>query len=459
MPDSRLIPGNFLMRYTPHTAEDIRRMLEIIGVKSVDDLFDSIPRNVQETSSLELPHPLSEMEAAALIESLARENYDPASFVSFLGGGAYDHYLPAAVDQLVLRSEFYTSYTPYQAEISQGTLQAIYEYQSLISRLTMMDLANASGYDGASVTADAALMACAIKREREVILVSGTLNPAYRRVVETYNFGSGRAVKTVPAACGVTDLAALESLLDEKTACLIIGQPNFFGIVENTAELCRMAHDSGALAIVVCDPISLGILTPPGQAGADIAVGEGQPMGVPLSYGGPYLGFFATRDEFKRQLPGRLVGLTEDTQGRPGYVLTLQTREQHIRREKATSNICTNQSLIALAASIYLSLIGKEGLRQVAELCLEKAHYLAGRIAGLPGWRLAWPDEPFWHEFAVETPRPPAEVIERLIEKNFLAGIDLGRLDKGLEGKMLVAVTERRTKTEMDAFVESLASI
>ncbi|HUU29743.1 MAG TPA: aminomethyl-transferring glycine dehydrogenase subunit GcvPA [archaeon] len=447
------------MRYTPHTEEEIRLMLETIGVGTVDALFSSIPGDVQESCSMELPHPLSEMEAAELIESLARENYDPASTVCFLGGGAYDHYIPAAVDQLILRSEFYTCYTPYQAEVSQGTLQAIYEYQSLITRLTMLDIANASGYDGASVTADAALMACAIKREREVILVSEGVNPAYRRVVETYNLGGGRQVKTVPTAHGATDLEALERLLDEKTACLIIGQPNFFGVVENVDELCRMAQRAGALSIVVSDPIALGILKPPGEAGADIAVGEGQPLGVPLSYGGPYLGFFATREAFKRQLPGRLVGLTEDDQGRPGYVLTLQTREQHIRREKATSNICTNQSLLALAATIYLSLAGKDGLRHIAELCLQKAHYLAGRIAELPGFRLAWPEQPFFREFVVETPKPPAEIIERLLKKNFLAGLDLGKFGKKLEHKLLVAVTERRTREQLDAFVEALAEI
>jgi len=322
-----------------------------------------------------------------------------------------------------------------------------------------MDIANASGYDGASVTADAALMACAVKRGRSVILVSEALNPAYRKVVETCNSGGGKEVKTVPAGSGATDTAALEKLLDEKVACVIVQNPNFFGVVENTAELCRLAQEAGALAAVSGDPVALGLVISPGEAGADIAVGEGQSLGVPTSYGGPYLGYFACREEYKRQLPGRLVGMTEDNQGREGYVLTLQTREQHIRREKATSNICTNQSLLALAATIYMSLLGKEGIRHVAELCLQKAHYLAGRISGLAGWKLAWPEQPFFKEFVVESPGPVSEIIDSLLDKGILAGIDLGKIEKRHQGRMLVAVTERRTRQQMDRFVEALAGL
>ena len=447
------------MRYTPHTGEEIKQMLEVIGAGSVDELFRSIPKEVQQASQLELPHPLSEMEAFQLAESLARSNYDSGSVVSFLGGGAYDHYIPAAVDHLISRSEFYTCYTPYQAEVSQGTLQAIYEYQSLITRLTGLDISNASGYDGASVTADAALMACAAKHDRTVILISEAVNPAYRKVVETYNSAGGKEVKAVPAEGGSTDTSALKKLLDEKVACVIVQNPNFFGIVENTAELCRLAREAGALAVVSGDPVALGLVISPGEAGADIAVGEGQSLGVPTSYGGPYLGYFACRQEYKRQLPGRLVGKTEDDQGREGYVLTLQTREQHIRREKATSNICTNQSLLALSATIYMSLLGKEGIRQVAELCIQKAHYLAGRIAELPGWRLAWPDQPFFKEFVVEPPRPPSEVIDKLLGKGILAGVDLGKIEKRHQGRMLIAVTERRTKEQMDTFVKALKGL
>ncbi|MBN2290023.1 MAG: aminomethyl-transferring glycine dehydrogenase subunit GcvPA [Candidatus Glassbacteria bacterium] len=447
------------MRYTPHTEAEIRQMLEVIGLDSVDQLFRSIPENVQQACRLDLPEALSEMEVSELVEELARSNYDPACVASFLGGGAYDHYVPAVVGQLISRSEFYTSYTPYQAEVSQGTLQAIYEYQSLICRLTGMDIANASGYDGASVAADAAMMACQVHGDRETVLVSETLNPAYRRVLETYCSNSGHRIVAVPPDEGATDRAKLGGLLDEKAACLIVQQPNFYGIVEDLGALGAGARETGALFAVVCDPVGLGILQPPGEAGADVAVGEGQALGVPLSYGGPYLGFFATRDRYKRQLPGRIVGRTEDSRGRTGYVLTLQTREQHIRREKATSNICTNQALVALAATVYLALTGKQGLRRTAELCLQKAHYLAERIAGLPGWSLAWPGRPFFREFAVNAPVPAAEVIERMLQKNFLAGIDLGRFDDGLEGKMLVAVTERRTRAQMDSFVEALGKL
>ncbi|MEA2063727.1 MAG: aminomethyl-transferring glycine dehydrogenase subunit GcvPA [Gemmatimonadota bacterium] len=448
------------MRYTPHTTEDISRMLALIGAGSVDDLFGSISREVQQAAGdPDLPEPLSEMEAAGLIETIARSNYDPDSIASFLGGGAYDHYVPAAVGQLISRSEFYTSYTPYQAEVSQGTLQAIYEYQSLICRLTGLEIANASGYDGASVTADAALMACSITG-RDTVLVSGTVNPAYRTVVQTYCSSSERRVVSVPPSDGVTDSGrALEQVLDERAACLIVQNPNFLGNLENLAALGAMAKKCGALFVVVCDPVGLGVLAAPGEAGADIAVGEGQALGIPLSYGGPYLGFFATRERYKRRLPGRIVGKTEDNRGRTGYVLTLQTREQHIRREKATSNICTNQALVALAATIYMALMGKEGFRRLAELCLQKAHYLAGRIAELPGFSLAYPEQPFFREFAINTPRPPGEIIERMLQKRFLAGIDLGSVDETLEGKLLIAVTERRTRAQMDAFIQALAKM
>ncbi len=448
------------MRYTPHTEEEIRLMLDVVGVGSVDELFRSIPAEVQNAAAkTELPPPLSEMEAAAEARELASASYDPTRAVSFLGGGAYDHYIPAAVDQLLLRSEFYTCYTPYQAEVSQGTLQAIYEYQSMIIQLTGMQIANASGYDGASVCADAVLMAAAIKKKRPRVLLSAALNPAYRKTVETYNLDGASQIELLPAGNGATDLAALEQALGEDVACVLVQSPNFFGVIENTEEIVRLAHEAGALVAVAGCPIALGVLKSPGEAGADIAVGEGQPLGVPLSYGGPYLGYFATRDTFKRQLPGRLVGRTEDDRGQSGYVLTLQTREQHIRREKATSNICTNQSLLALAATIHLSLLGKKGLRTVAELCLQKAHYLADKISALDGWALAWPDAPFFREFAVLPPVAPSVVIDKLLEQDILAGIDLGKLDATHEGKLLIAVTEQRTKKQMDAFVEALAGV
>ncbi len=448
------------MRYTPHTDEEIRLMLDAVGVGSVDQLFRSIPAEVQKAAeALELPRPLSEMEAASEAMELASSNYDPTRAVSFLGGGAYDHYIPAAIDQLLLRSEFYTCYTPYQAEVSQGTLQAIYEYQSMVIQLTGMEIANASGYDGASVCADAVLMASAINRKRSRVLISGALNPAYRKTVETYNLDGASTIETLPAPAGATDMAALEQALDGDVACVLVQSPNFFGVIENIEEIVRLAHEAGALVAVAGCPIALGVLKSPGEAGADIAMGEGQPLGVPLSYGGPYLGYFATRDKFKRQLPGRLVGKTEDDRGQSGYVLTLQTREQHIRREKATSNICTNQSLLALAATIHLSLLGKKGIRQVAELCVQKAHYLADKISALEGWELAWPDAPFFREFAVVPPVAPAVVIEKLLEQNILAGIDLGKLDPMQDGKLLIAVTEQRTKKQMDSFIAALAGV
>jgi glycine dehydrogenase subunit 1 len=322
-----------------------------------------------------------------------------------------------------------------------------------------MEIANASGYDGASVCADAVLMAAAIGRKRPKILVSGSVNPAYRKAVATYNYGGENEVEVIPVAGGATDLDALEKALGDDTACVLVQNPNFFGVVEDIEKIVYLAHEAGALVAVSGCPIALGVLKSPGGAGADIAMGEGQPLGVPLSYGGPYLGYFATRDQFKRQLPGRLVGLTEDDRGQEGYVLTLQTREQHIRREKATSNICTNQSLLALAATIHLSLLGKQGLRKVAGLCLQKGHYLAEKISGLKGWKLAWPDAPFFREFAVVPPVAPGEVISALLEKNILAGIDLGKLDGEHDGKLLIAVTEQRTKAQMDAFVDSLKAL
>ncbi|MCE5271195.1 aminomethyl-transferring glycine dehydrogenase subunit GcvPA [bacterium] len=447
------------MRYTPHTEADVKRMLESLGLNSLDELFRSIPAEVQARCRLSLPEPLTEMEVTALVEEVAAANCDPFATLSFLGGGAWDHYIPAATWQLLSRSELYTCYTPYQAEVSQGTLQAIYEYQSLVCRLTGMDIANASGYDGGSVTADAALMAAAINDERSVVLVSDTVNPAYRQVVETYNSGGRCTVRRVPSKNGATDPEALAAALDEDTVCVIVQSPNFLGALEDTAALCALAKEKGALSVVVCDPVALALTTSPGEAGADIAVGEGQPLGVPLSFGGPYLGFFATREGYKRQLPGRLVGMTEDVNGKPGYVLTLQTREQHIKRERATSNICTNQALLALAATIHLTLLGREGLTEAANLSLQKAHYLAERIAALPGWSLAYPEQPFFREFVLRPPKPPREVIEKALARGFLAGIDLGRLDSQWEGLLLTAVTEKRTRKQMDSLVETLASL
>lgn len=447
------------MSYTPHTEADIKKMLAFLGLESIDQLFRTIDPEIQKACKIDLPAPLSEFEVMNDIAAHAAENYDPSGKLCFLGGGAYDHFIPSAVNHLISRSEFYTCYTPYQAEVSQGTLQAIYEYQSMICRLTGMDIGNASGYDGASVTADAALMAVDIGKKRNRVLVSETLNPAYRGTVETYCYGSDREVATVRMSGGMIDREELKKLLDERTACLIVQQPNYFGVIENIAELAGMVHEAGALLVVNSDPVALAMLKTPGDLGADIAVGEGQALGVPLSFGGPYLGFFATRERFKRSLPGRLVGMTEDDQGRSGYVLTLQTREQHIKRERATSNICTNQALLALAATIYMSLTGKSGLKEVANLCLQKAHYLAEKISALDGYELLFAGQPYFREFAVRTPVDASIIVDRLADRGILAGIDLGRKYASLDNALLVAVTEKRSKAELDSLADALASL
>ena len=447
------------MTYTPHTDTDIRKMLDFLGIESIDDLFRTIDPEIQKSCKIDLPEALGEFEVMNDIAEHAAENYDPAGKVCFLGGGAYDHFIPSAVGHIISRSEFYTCYTPYQAEVSQGTLQAIYEYQSMICRLTGMDIANASGYDGASVTADAALMAVDIGKKRNRVLVAETMNPTYRGTVETYCYGSVREVLNVPMSGGVIDKKELNKLLDDSTACLIVQQPNYFGVIENIEEIAGMVHDAGALLVVNSDPVTLAMLKTPGELGADIAIGEGQALGVPLSFGGPYLGFFATSEKFKRSLPGRLVGMTEDNQGRSGYVLTLQTREQHIKRERATSNICTNQALLALAATVYMSLAGKSGLSQVANLCLQKAHYLADKITALDGYEMLFKNQPFFREFAVRTPVDASTIVEKLSDKGILAGIDLGKKYDGMDNAILIAVTEKRSKAELDSLVDALATI
>ena len=363
----------------------------------------------------------------------------------------YSHYVPAAIGTLISRSEFQTAYTPYQAEVSQGTLQAIYEYQSMICALTGMDISNASMYDGASSTGEACLLAAA-HTGREEIIIAGPLHPQYREVCETLCGGREIAVKNIYTGGGVGDPAALKREISSHTAAVIIQQPNFFGCIEDAREIGAIAHAAGALFIIAVDPVSLGILATPAECGADIVTGEGQGLGIPLSFGGPYLGIFAVKNGLLRKIPGRLSGMTVDRNGQRGFVLTLQTREQQIKRERATSNICTNQGLFMLCATIYLSLVGKNGLKEVAELSLQKAHYLAEKISAIKGFALKF-QAPFFKEFAVTTPVPAAEIIEKLAPENFLAGIDLARFgDSGL----LVAVTEKRTTDEMDAFVETL---
>ncbi len=376
----------------------------------------------------------------------------------FLGAGAYHHYIPPTVDYVLRRGELYTSYTPYQPEISQGMLQTMFEYQSMICRLTGMEVSNASHYDGATALAEGVLLALdAAKGDRSKVLLSPALHPQYREVVRTYMRGAGADV--LGDEDQGTDLAELSARLDEQTAAVVIQNPNFFGQFEDVQDLAEAVHAVGALLIVVVDPIALGLFQPPGAYGADVAVADGQPLGIPLSFGGPHLGIFATRKAYLRRLAGRLVGETRDVEGRRGYVLTLGTREQHIRRAKATSNICTNAALTALAASVYLATLGKSGLRQVARLCYDKAHYAARRISELPGLVVnpQAPDKPFFKEFVVRLPKPVAQVNQVLLEESrIIGGYDLGQHHQQLDSHMLIAVTEMNTRSAIDGLVEAL---
>jgi glycine dehydrogenase subunit 1 len=445
------------MRYIPHTADDIRQMLETVGVTSVDDLFAEIPSSLRLQRPLALGEPLAESELLRKIRRLAAQNATADTHASFLGGGAYNHFIPAVIDQLISRSEFYTAYTPYQPEISQGTLQAIFEYQTLICQLTGMDAANASMYDGASGCAEAVLMAVRATGRRRILL-SSALHPEYLATVRTYCRYLGLELVEVPIdARGGTDGAALLRLLDDRTAALVSGYPNFFGVIEDLSAQAAAVHAvGGRLVTVVQEPIALGLLKSPGELGADIVVGEGQSFGIPLSYGGPYLGFFAARRGDIRSMPGRLVGQTSDGEGRRGFVLTLATREQHIRREKATSNICSNQGLCALMATIYLALLGKAGIREVAGHNLAKAEYAKGKIAALPGFSLPLSGTTF-NEFVVEADEGAAAVLDRLEKKRILGGIPLQRYFAGMDNRFLVCVTEQNSREEIDALVSALA--
>ncbi len=443
------------MPYIPHSKTDRESMLEAIGTRSLEELFADVPESVR-FPDLNLPPALSEIEARGELQSLANSNFSIVDGSCFLGAGAYHHFVPAVVDAVISRGEFYTAYTPYQPEISQGTLQAIFEYQTMICELTDMDVSNASHYDGATATAEAVITAVNVHRmKRRKVIVSPYLHPEYREVVRTYTQGMGLSI--VGDENGeATDLV---DLLDKDTACLIVQYPDFLGRVEDLSELAEAAHKVKALLIVVANPIALGLLKPPGEFGADIVVGEGQGMGAGLNFGGPYLGFFATRKKYVRKIAGRLVGQTEDTEGERGFVLTLSTREQHIRRERATSNICTNQGLIVLAAAVYMAALGKCGLRQVAELCYHKAHYAADQIDALDGFTVLR-DQPFFNEFVVSCPRPVAEINTALLEQlGIIGGYDLGRDYPNLENHMLLCVTEMNPRQAIDVLVEGLKEI
>jgi len=445
------------MPFLPHGRDDVAQMLKKIGVTHFEDLLKNIPAELREQISLDLPLPLSELEIRQKVEEMLNDGKDSRSAVSFLGGGAYDHFIPAVVDFIVSRPEFATAYTPYQAEVSQGTLQAMYEFQSLICALTGMDVSNASMYDGATAMAETVIMAKNIKRKNGII-ISSAVHPLYRKTLETYAKSLQIRIDDLPL-CGLTcDHSILTSQIGEDTAAVIVQSPNFFGCIEDTAEIARICKEKGVLFIQGVDPVSLAVLKTPGEVGADIVFGEGQALGNHQQFGGPYLGLFAARQEYVRKMPGRIAGMTEDAAGDRGYVLTLQTREQHIRREKATSNICSNEALCALAATVYLALMGDSGLKQVAELCLQKAHYLHEKICSIKGFEAASPD-PFFKEFVVKTPIPAALIIKKALEKGFYAGIDLGTFFPGRDHEMLVAVTEKRSKNQLDAFADLLSSL
>ncbi|HHW15243.1 MAG TPA: aminomethyl-transferring glycine dehydrogenase subunit GcvPA [Firmicutes bacterium] len=443
------------MNFLPNTDRDRAEMCRTCGVGSVEELFAPLPAEVRLRRPLDLPEPLSEMELAAHLQALARRNAGTGEILSFLGAGAYEHYLPAAVGRLAGRAEFYTAYTPYQPEVSQGTLEAIYEYQSYVAALTGLDVANASLYDGATAVAEAAAMALNQTRRTE-FLIGENVHPEYRAVLRTYARQWGATVREVEAPDGVLDPGRVAAEVSAETAAVIVQNPNFFGLVEAGEDLGAAAHAQGALYIVVANPVSLGLLEAPGAYGADLCVGEGQPLGNPLGFGGPYVGFMAARENLVRRMPGRIVGATVDRDGRRGFVLTLQTREQHIRREKATSNICSNEALCALAFTIHLSLLGPEGLRELAELCLQKAHYAAERLGALPGFGLVFAG-PFFHEFVVRTPGPAEKLVERLAGRGILPGLPLGRFYPEFANALLVCVTETKSRADLDRLAEALA--
>ena len=447
------------MRYTPHTAAEIDAMLATIGVGSVEELFADVP-HAQRFPKLDLPDGLSEQEVAAVFRALADRNGALDTHSCFLGAGAYHHYTPALIPHLLFRSELYTAYTPYQPEVSQGTLQTIFEFQTMVARLLGMEVANASLYDGSTALAEAALMAARLRRGRQTIAVSAAVHPEYRQVLATYLTGSGLDLVTIPfdRASGRTEPAAVERMLDAGSAALLLQYPNFLGVIEPLAELCDLAHAAGALAVVSADPVAQAVLRPPGELGADIATAEGQSLGIPLFYGGPYVGLLATSMANVRQMPGRLAGVAYDERGRRGFVLTLKPREQDIRREKATSNICTNEALIATAVAIYLAALGPSGLHAVADQCYHRSHYLAAQLADLPGVSAPF-SAPFFREFAVRTALPPAEVNRRLwADHGIVGGLDLGRFDLGLDGCWLLTATERNSRADLDRLVAAVAA-
>jgi glycine dehydrogenase subunit 1 len=459
------------MSYVPHSDADRQDMLAEIGMESAEELFVDVPESVR-YPEVKLPRPLSEMEILAELRAMSERNADLNHYACFLGAGAYDHFVPSVVGHVTGRSEFYTAYTPYQAEVSQGTLQTIFEYQSMVCALTGMEAANASHYDGATSMAEAVIMALAVGREkRKKVVMAPTVHPEYRATVRTYTQGMDLTIvgdelpygeevppTPLPLEPAGAGLERLKALIDDDTACVIVQNPDFFGQLESPAALQSLAdavHEVKALFIVSADPISLGLFKPPGDYGADVVVGEGQALGNHPNFGGPYLGYFACKEKYVRKMAGRLIGQTVDTKGRRGFVMTLVAREQHIRRERATSNICTNEALVALAAGVYLAALGRCGLRTVAELCYHKAHYAARQIGALEGFDVLG-ERPFFKEFVVRCPMPVAELNKHLLEDwCIVGGYDLGRDYPGMENYMLLCVTETNTQEEIDRLVKA----
>lgn len=444
------------MKYTQFTDSQVHEMLAAIGVPSLDALFSTIRPELRRTAPLEVPKGLSELGVLEDTASLAAKNHDCTGLTCFLGAGAYDHFIPTLVDALAAQTEFLTAYTPYQAEASQGMLQLFYEFQTMVCLLTGMDVANASLYEASSAAAEAMMMAANITG-RDEALVADSVHPDTLRVLRTYAHHRELKIVTVPASQGVVDERALAETLSGKTAAVVLQSPNFFGCMERLDRLVPMIHAHDALAIVSTDPIAGGVFKPPGAFDADIVVAEGQALGVPLQYGGPYLGLLATREKYLRKMPGRVVGMTSDSEGRRGFCLALQTREQHIKRERATSNVCTNQGLLAVRAAIYMAAMGKRGIAQVASLCFDKAHYAADRIGRIPGYQLRF-SQPFFKEFVVRSARNMKDVLAACRAREILAGVPLARFDERHSDCFLVAVTEKRTKAEIDSLVAALGA-
>lgn len=449
------------MPYLFDTPDQRRKMFDAIGIQSIDELFTQIPKELQLNRELELPLPVSEL---ALQQEM--ENRLGAGGTSlktcFLGGGVYDHFIPAVVDEMTSRGEFYTAYTPYQAEASQGTLQAFYEYQTLISQLTGMDVSNASLYEGGTAVSEAVFMAMRINGRHQKVVFASTLHPEYRNVLTTYFARLGTELIELPHTNGVIDLAVCRAAIDAETTAVVVQQPNFFGCLEDVAALTEIAHDAGALSILAFDAVSPGLLKKPGEYNVDIAVAEGQPLGTPLQYGGPLLGIFTCRSEYMRKMPGRLIGKTADRKGKDCFALNLQAREQHIRRDKATSNICTNQGLLALRTTVFLATVGPRGMKQMATLSHQKARYAADLLTKIPGVALKY-NQPFFREFLLQTPRPAAEVLPALADMGINVGPDIMRFDitnvDGGENCFLVALTEKRTRAEIETLAACLRKV